>query len=634
MEVFIDAEMDSLEPTLIHCIQCQDKKTKEWYTFEQEECYTKFPEFAKTVTKWMGHYILGYDIPHINRLTGTKIKASACLDTLILSRLGNPERLGGHSLRRWGDFLGFPKGGSPDDWTVYTPYMLGYCKRDVEVNIAVYNYLMSKEKQMFSPEAIRMEHSAFMNIKKMMENGVGFDERKAIELLTETTDKYQNLEKHIKTTFDMHPKFIKRVIPKYKKDDTLSTVGLKKLSPEQIDSVPALRPDDYDTDPDKYGHDIYDMIEFNLNSPKQIVTRLNEVGWKPIERTLGFFKSQKRFQRQEITRAKFKEVCEVSWKISEDNLATITPDAPPEYKLLSKWKMLYSRSSWVEKQCLAHATDGRIHGVCHPLGAVTNRMTHQNPNLANISRIVYTDDGVLMKGEAGRYGYECRDLFCAEGTDYVMLGSDADGLELRMLAHYMEDEVFTSAVIDGDSKNSTDVHSVNQRNAGLATRDLAKTFIYAFLYGAGDAKIGSIIGKSDVAGKKLKEKFLANTPHLGRLIKSVKLEAKKKSVEGLDRRRVRVRSSHAALNTLLQSAGAIVCKYWMNFVMLKVQKEKLDVKLVLNVHDELQFEVHKDHAEQLGQICKTAMVYTGEHLKLNVPLKASYDISSSWAGTH
>lgn len=633
MEVFIDIETDDLDATLIHCIQCYDLQSDKWYTFEQGDCYTKFPKFAEGVKTFIAHYGLGFDIPVLNRLTGTKILRSQVIDTVILSQLANPERKGMHSLKRWGDFLGFPKGDSPDDWKVYTPYMLEYCKRDVEVTVAVYQYLIENEKEFLPTQAVQMEHETFMNIKAMTEYGVGFDERKAIELLNETTDKAMKLEDHIKTTFDVHQKLSKRYIPKYKKDETIGAIRCKGLTDAQKSLIEYFKPDDYDENPDKYGIDVYEDIEFNLNSPKQIVTRLNAVGWKPYVRTDGYNKSMKRYERREITKAKWEEVKLLSWKICEDNLVTISDDAPPEYKLLAKWKMYSSRSSWVEKQCLAHVVDERIHGTVMALGAVTNRMTHQKPNLANISRISYKDKKILKK-EAGRYGFECRELFCAKGDGYVMLGSDASGLELRMLAHYMEDEDFTKAVIAGESSKGTDVHTLNQKKAGLSDRDTAKTFIYAFLYGAGDAKIGSIVGKGAKAGKILKNRFLTETPKLAQLIKNTKKEARQKSIEALDGRRIHIRSQHAALNSLLQGAGAIVCKYWMNFIMRMVRKEGLDAKLVLTVHDELQFEVHKNDADRLGQICMDAMVYVGTYLEMNVPLAADYAIADNWSGTH
>jgi DNA polymerase I-like protein with 3'-5' exonuclease and polymerase domains len=215
-----------------------------------------------------------------------------------------------------------------------------------------------------------------------------------------------------------------------------------------------------------------------------------------------------------------------------------------------------------------------------------------------------------------------------------LVGCDASGLELRMLAHYMKDQDYIKTVTEGSSKNGTDVHTVNQRAAGLATRDNAKTFIYAFLYGAGDAKIGSIVGGTAKDGEKLKKKFLEKTPALARLLSKVKKEADTGSVPGLDGRRIWVRSEHAALNSLLQGAGAIVMKKALVLFYDTFKANKWPVKLVANVHDEFQFEVHPDYAELAGKAARQSIIDAGVHFKLRCPLDGEYKIGKNWKETH
>ena len=157
------------------------------------------------------------------------------------------------------------------------------------------------------------------------------------------------------------------------------------------------------------------------------------------------------------------------------------------------------------------------------------------------------------------------------------VGIDASGLELRMLAHYMDDEDYTNEILNGD------IHTANQRAAGLETRPLAKTFIYAFLYGAGDAKIGAIVGGNSYTGRRLKETFLSNTPSLERVRGDTHIEAKSGVLTGLDGRKLRVRSEHAALNTLLQGAGAIVMKQAL--IHLSDRLKNIPHRFVANVHD-------------------------------------------------
>jgi DNA polymerase I-like protein with 3'-5' exonuclease and polymerase domains len=198
----------------------------------------------------------------------------------------------------------------------------------------------------------------------------------------------------------------------------------------------------------------------------------------------------------------------------------------------------------------------------------------------------------------------------------------------------MKDEKYVKTVCEGNSKDGTDVHTINQRAAGLATRDNAKTFIYAFLYGAGDAKIGKIVGGNANAGKKLKEEFLRKTPALRSLIGKVQKYAALGYVPGLDGRMVWVRSEHAALNSLLQGAGAIVMKKALVLFHKKVQKNKWPVKLVANVHDEIQFETTDEYAIIAGEAARQSIVEAGEHFNLRCPLDGEYKVGKTWRETH
>jgi len=347
---------------------------------------------------------------------------------------------------------------------------------------------------------------------------------------------------------------------------------------------------------DKTGKRLKDsVVTFNPGSRQQIGEKLKELGWKPKE-----------FTETGIP------------KIDETVLAGIKI---PEAQVIAEYLMLNKRISQIESWMEAVGKDGRVHGKVITNGAVTGRMTHSSPNMAQIPN-------------AGSiYGPECRECWTVEDGN-VLVGCDASGLELRMLAHYMKDQDYVRTVCEGSSKDGTDVHTVNQRAAGLATRDNAKTFIYAYLYGAGDAKIGSIVGGSAKDGAKLKAKFLSSLPSLSRLLDRVKRQAAKGWVPGLDGRRIWVRSEHAALNSLLQGAGAIVMKQALVLFNDKIKKYKWNVKLVANVHDEFQFECSKDIAEEAGKAAKMSIVEAGEYFKLRCPLDGEYKIGSNWRQTH
>ena len=289
--------------------------------------------------------------------------------------------------------------------------------------------------------------------------------------------------------------------------------------------------------------------------------------------------------------------------------------------LIRDYLMLQKRVAQIESWLEAVKDDGRVHGKVITNGAVTGRMTHHSPNMAQVPN-------------AGSvYGHECRECWTVDDNN-VLVGCDASGLELRMLAHYMKDQNYIQTVTTGSSKDGTDVHTVNQRSAGLPTRDAAKTFIYAFLYGAGDAKIGSIVGGSSKEGAKLKAKFLKQTPALAKLLKTVSKYAAKGWVPGLDGRRIWVRSEHAALNSLLQGAGAIVMKKGLVMLAGKLQKMKLNAKFVANVHDEWQIECSPEHAETVGKLAVDSIKEAGEYFKLRCPLDGEYKVGRSWKETH
>lgn len=296
----------------------------------------------------------------------------------------------------------------------------------------------------------------------------------------------------------------------------------------------------------------------------------------------------------------------------------------PEAKLLAEYFLLDKRIGQLaegNQAWLKLVRNGRIHGRVNTIGAVTGRCTHSHPNVAQVP--------------ANRvpYGERMRDLFVAS-KGMKMVGADASGLELRCLAHYMAfwDKGEYAKVLLED-----DIHSVNQKAAGLPTRDNAKTFIYAFLYGAGDEKIGSIVGSGREAGKFLKSKFLKTLPALGSLVKMVKAAANKGYIKGLDGRNLKIRSEHAALNTLLQSAGAIVMKFALVEADRLLQQKftsGVDYEFVGNIHDEMQLECREEIAEEVGSIIVTAIENATEHFDFKCPLTGDYQVGDSWAKTH
>jgi len=332
-------------------------------------------------------------------------------------------------------------------------------------------------------------------------------------------------------------------------------------------------------------------IPFNIGSRKQIAERLMELGWEPTNYT----------EKGNII-------------VNEDVLSKIDM---PEAEMFSRYFLLQKRTGLIKAWIEACQEDNRVRGRVMTLRTVTGRMAHNSPNMAQVPA-VYSP-----------YGKECRSLWTVSNPDtHTLIGTDASGLELRCLAHYMDDPDFTNEVLNGD------VHTANMKAAGLTDRDQAKTFIYAFLYGAGPAKIGKVVGGSSKEGQQLITKFLSNMPKLKKLRDNVAKWSKDGTIPALDGRLLHIRSEHAAVNTLLQGAGAIICKQWLVHITERIRKSGVDAKLVASIHDEYQFEVAKKDAQRFGQITKDAMQETEKTLKVKCPLDCEFKIGKTWSETH
>ena len=361
------------------------------------------------------------------------------------------------------------------------------------------------------------------------------------------------------------------------------TVAMQSIFPARITSGRTHK---------RTGRPLPDIVEdFNPGSRQQIAERLIEKGWKP---------------------SKFTE--KTNAPIVDET--TLEGSDIPEAKAIAEYLMLQKRIAQIESWIESVSGDGRVHGRVISNGTVTGRMTHIKPNMAQVPN------------STAIYGPECRNLWIVE-KGWKLVGIDASGLELRMLAHYMNDNAYTNEVVSGD------IHTANQKAAGLETRNQAKTFIYAFLYGAGAAKIGTVVGGSPKKGQKLIDNFLQNTPSLKKLRKRVSdAFAARGVLLGLDGRKLLVRSEHSALNTLLQGAGAIVMKQALLILYKDLTNRKIPFKLVANVHDEWQIEVPEQYAEEVGQSGVRAIQNAGLEFKMNCPLTGEYKIGDTWKETH
>ena len=542
--IYLDLEANGLTPDTIWCVVTSENGVSTVHTTPDT-----LSEALRGSVSVVGHNLIGYDMPVLERLWGITVAPERVLDTLVLSRLYEPSKSGGHSLRNWGECLGFPKG-DHTDWSQLSQEMIDYCIRDVEVTEAVHQNLM-QNMTCFSPNCIELEHKVQASVQQQEINGWTLDQPLARDLCATFKERMNEIEEELQQKFPpiVHERWS-----------------------------------------EKTGKQLKDKVEvFNVGSRQQIAKRLSSLG------------------------VRFDKVTDKGNPIVDE--AVLETIDLPEAKVVSEYLMLQKRYAQVNSWLEHVKEDGRVHGRVISNGAVTGRMTHQSPNMAQVP------------ASHSPYGHECRSCWTVpEGKKLV--GFDASGLELRMLAHYMKDEDYTNEIINGD------IHTANQRLAGLESRNQAKTFIYALLYGAGDEKLGSVAGGGRTTGKKLRESFLNNLPSFAALKDRVSNASSRGYLTGLDGRRLLVRSEHSALNTLLQAAGAIVMKKALVILDDYAKQWKLDYKIIGNIHDEVQSEVAEKDAEKFGWLAVECLKAAGLEFNLRCPLDGEYKVGTTWADTH
>ena len=535
MNVVFDIEADGLKPTKIHCIVFYQVDDGEVIKFRPNELQQAKEYFSK-VNKLIGHNIINYDIPAVEKLMNIDLSDKKVVDTLVLSRLFNPTREGGHGLESWGYRLGYNKGeyGEQENaWDSFSEEMLEYCERDVMLNYKVYNALRIESKG-FAASSVVLEHKVYPIIEQQRKNGFLLDVEKAQGLVAHFNDELMSITNEVQKVFKDKVE-----------EETLYAVekksgGLSKTGKNTVGINRRLTKDEFNIISAKGSVVRKTVTPFNLGSRKQIGEYLIEFGWKPVKHTPT---GQPIVDEAVLSRVK----------------------GIPEAQLIATYLMLQKRLAQVSKWLTYVEDDDRVRGYVNANGTVTGRMTHSHPNMAQVP------------APASPYGKECR---------------------------------------------------------RLESRNQAKTFIYALLYGAGDAKLGSVAGGGAAVGSRLRKSFFANLPAFKSLASSVQREAKTNKVKSLDGRMLNVRSAHAALNTKLQGGGAIIMKQALVNLSQALDKAGIFYYFVANVHDEWQIECKEKDAHTVGKLGVKAIQDVTEQLNLNCPLDGEYNIGMNWAETH
>jgi len=634
-EIVFDIETNGFlhELTKVHCIALADESGTV-QSFNGERIVEALSLLGQAEVL-IGHNIQDFDLPALKKVYPQFNPRGLVRDTLLCSRLIWPEitaqdmaiirknpaafpttLIGDHKLEAWGYRLGERKGEyakeqGKDAWVTWAQQMEDYCRQDVVVNFKLWRLIKGKK---YSEEAIQLEHDFREIIAEQEREGFPFDEEAAKAFYVELCAKRAELDREIMPYF-----------PPWETRKTFTPkVNNKKYG--YVKHVPFTKVETH---------------TYNPASDKQTIERLKvQRGWEPVDFT---DKGNPKIDGETLRR--------LGEQWPECRLLADRADIEKIIGMLAE-----GENAWL-KLC-KKGPDGisRIHGKVITNGAVTGRCAHFQPNLGQIPK-------------EGEMGARCRRLFTTI-PGYSLLGADASGLELRCLGGYMakyDDGAYVRIVTTGD------VHTENQRAANLKTRSLAKTFIYAFLYGAGGWKIGLIPGVTEeeilmykeegvwkqakstlerrnmstsdynvaleVQGRKLKAQFIKGLPALGLLKAAVETKAKEQGfIKGLDGRLIPCRSAHSSLNTLLQSAGSILVKkatvIFHRHLKARGLKDAGVFRQVVHVHDELQGLTKHGHEGEVGKLAVQSIKEAGEYFKFRCPLDGEWKIGANWQETH
>jgi DNA polymerase I-like protein with 3'-5' exonuclease and polymerase domains len=599
MKLVFDIEADGLLNTItkVHCLVAQDVETGEVHKFiGHKEITDKGLPLLDGAEEVAGHNIISYDLPALKKIFAWKLNGNVkVFDTLLAGKLSNPDiyntdvtgryrnlekkNYGSYSLESFGQRLGNFKGSKPVDFAVFTEEMLTYCVQDVDTNTTVYKYLKSLN---LSEQALAIEHNFWHNTMAMEESGFPFDSKAASSLYAKLTAERENIRKELTTLFPV------RVI------ERVSEKTGKPLKPKTIEFNPSSR----------------DHIAYWFKEKYQ---------WTPK----AFTPSGK---------------AEINADILED---LDYPEAAElkRYFILDKviGMIAEGKGAWLTLV----GDDGRMHGRINTIGAATTRCTHSGPNMAQVPSV------------RKPFGEDCRSFFHAP-KGYKQIGTDLNAIELRCFAHYLgayDDGEYTNIILGGD------IHWANAVAAGFhpplpegqaydssnkeqkLARDRAKTLIYAMIYGAGDPKLGQITGGGSKEGKAIRKKLYENFPAIEKLTNDVKKAAESRgSIKLMHGAQIPIRKAFAALNTLLQGAGAVIAKEWLN-----VAREMADAKgwvydkdfwFAAHIHDEVQAFAKDEIAKDFAKLMEAAAQEAGARLGMRCRVDAEAKIGTNWADCH
>jgi DNA polymerase-1 len=611
MKLTFDIETDGLLDvcSTIWCLVAEDIDTRTTYSFSDYDdnlpSLEEGLQLLQDATVLIGHNIIGFDIPAVKIITGVDLMDKKCYDTLLMSQTLRYKRHHKHGLAGWGEYL---KNSKLDysDWSQYTKEMLTYCIQDVNLNTEVFLTLMDEFK-MFIPhypllaKGLEVEHDVAKFNAIVREQGWNFNLKKAKANLAKLKGRSQEIENTIEPRLGMTTVYIDKEpkTPKFKKNGDYTAATCKILT-------------------DYFGHEVLPndthlmqsgecfqrskVVQVKMGQIEHVKEWLLSIGWQPDDYT------RKMVNGRWVT---------VSPKLTDTSLEKLGEIG----KMIGEYYTLRNRISVLEGWLEALDENGRLHGNMWTIGTPSFRCRHE---------VI-----VNLPGVHAPYGKELRELFGAD-EGWKIVGADSSGNQLRGLCHYVNNPEFTQEVIYGDQ---------HQRNADAlgCSRSTAKTFLYAYLFGAGDAKLGEALsGKKDKnRGAKARKDFASAIKGLSEIKNKIESEWRRKEssqgagwIHGLDGRPVFVNSEHQCLNYLLQSAEGITCKAAVSYQMKKIKEEGLRAKPRIFYHDETAWTVHPDDAERVGEILKESFAEAPKWFGVECMDGGDYIIGESYADVH
>lgn len=642
--VAADIETNDLLPrlTTVHCLVIRDLDTRELVAsvspLSSPEEWTRATGILRDAELVVGHNFINFDaraLAKVGLVSDLEALVPKIRDTMLIARILFPDVkkqldfdlyaarlkkatragvalpkedphvkdlariMGRQSLKAWGIRLGVAKGDYGDDaakdvdiWAEWSPEMHSYCEQDTLVTCALWDYLEKEARSWYGPDwldhlSIRVLHRTAHVCAQIEENGWPFDVEAATSLYGDLVQERESLTEQLVEAFGTWVEPGKEFTP---------TVGNSRTG--NVKDAPYTK---------------IKVVTFNPGSLHHVAKRLVDLyDWEPEE---------------------FTESGQP--KLDEGVLGPLA-DRYPEVALLNRWLLVNKRIAQIaegKQGWLRVVRNGRVHASYMVNGTLSGRASHREPNIAQVP------------SNEAEYGPECRSMFHAGPPGWIMVGADASGLELRCLAHRLaefDQGNYARIVTQGD------VHTTNQGAAGLPSRPDAKTFIYAFLYGAGDRKIGSIVKpqgretEQTYVGRALKSKFTKRTPGLKRLLDGIKAKLEhSRYLKGLDGRRLFVRDKHAALNTDLQSAGAVICSAWLCRIDHVLRGLGLkhgwdgDYVILGWIHDEVQLSARNhDIADTIKSVCVEAIRDMADLFDFDCPLDGEAKQGRTWSETH